>query len=191
MEGEIHEHEDYWRRVSMVYRKLKAYEEIIRTPPGGEEYSRRIRWALWHALDSDYWWAEFWKPNTIRKWLGEADKLVSELLSRIKIKEVVPKTRYGEDGVGEVLVNVENKLDKEAYLTLVVSGSGVEMIRDDYKPVKIKPDSSYSRSIPIKTKLIGSIRINVSRSKPLHSRLSCLRDRCRTNASTEPRLKFL
>ncbi len=160
--GEIHEHEEYWRRVNVVYQKLKAYEEIIRTPPGGEEYSKRIRWALWHALDSDYWWAEFWKPDTINKWLGEADKLVSERLSNIRIKNVVPKTRYVEDSIGELLINVENRLDKEAYLTLTISGPCVEMIRDDYKPIKIKPSSSYSRSIPIKTKLVGSIKVNVS-----------------------------
>jgi alpha-amylase/alpha-mannosidase (GH57 family) len=57
--GEIHEHEKYWYHIADTYRRLRAYESIIQIRPGEEEISRRIRWALWHALDSDYWWAEF------------------------------------------------------------------------------------------------------------------------------------
>ncbi len=160
--GERHEHEGYWLRVADTYRRLKAYENIARIPPGGNEHSRGIRWYLWHALDSDYWWAEFWKPDTIEEWLSKADEELSELLSRIRIREARVHGVLREGGDGEIHVSVENGLDSEAYLAIHVSGPFVETLRDEVKPIVVKPGSSYGRSIPVRVGLVGEVLITVT-----------------------------
>ncbi|MEM0326438.1 MAG: hypothetical protein QW733_05370, partial [Desulfurococcaceae archaeon] len=47
---------------------------------GRNEDSRKARWALWHALDSDYWWAEFWEPTLINTWLNKAEKHLADTI---------------------------------------------------------------------------------------------------------------
>ncbi len=160
--GEVPEHERYWLMIARTYRKLKAYENITRTEPRGDKYSSEARWYLWHALDSDYWWAEFWKPDTINDWLSMADKLLNDLLSKIRIREAKIRKPLREGGVGEVLVVVENKLEKQAYITIQVSGPYVKMSRDELKPIMIKPGSSYSRNIPVEAGLMGDTLITIA-----------------------------
>ena len=71
--GEVKDHEEYWARVKRVYEELRNYEAVN----GRDEKSRRARWALWHALDSDYWWAEFWEPEYIDAWIRKAEEELS------------------------------------------------------------------------------------------------------------------
>ncbi len=160
--GEIGEHEEYWYRIADAYRRLRAYESLIQVEPGGDDISKRIRWALWHALDSDYWWAEFWKPDIIDAWLGEADKLLNDVLSRVSIRELRVRNTYFEDTPGELLVVVENKLDREAFVRILISGPNTMILRDEIKPLKIHPYSTHSRSIPFKPGLAGRLDLTAS-----------------------------
>lgn len=73
--GEVREHEAYWERAKRVYSALREYE----ARHGRDEISVRVRWALWHALDSDYWWAEFWNPRVIDAWLRVAESLLESI----------------------------------------------------------------------------------------------------------------
>ncbi|MEM3913302.1 MAG: glycoside hydrolase family 57 protein [Desulfurococcaceae archaeon] len=68
--GEIKEHDQYWIKTKQLYSIIKQYEE----KHGRDEKSKQARRALWHALDSDYWWAEFWEPSVINTWLCEASR---------------------------------------------------------------------------------------------------------------------
>ncbi|MEM4718320.1 MAG: glycoside hydrolase family 57 protein [Desulfurococcaceae archaeon] len=68
--GEIRQHSIYWEKVKNTYKMIKEFESLH----GISEKTRRARWALWHALDSDYWWADFWEPILIDVWLCEAEK---------------------------------------------------------------------------------------------------------------------
>ncbi len=160
--GEIADHEKYWYKVVETYRKLRAYESLIQAKPGEDKYASRIRWNLWHALDSDYWWAEFWKPDVIDTWLHEASKILDELLSKIRVKEIKIKESYYEDYEGEVLVVLENKLDREVYARILVSSIKTNIVRDEVKPLKILPYSTHSRSIPIKPGVTGCIPLIVA-----------------------------
>ena len=72
--GEKAEHAEYWARARRVYEKIKAYE----ASRGMDERSKRARWAFWHAIDSDYWWAEFWEPTLISLWLEQAEKALEQ-----------------------------------------------------------------------------------------------------------------
>ncbi len=72
--GEVDKQAIYWDKARRVYSEIKSYEEKY----GKNKYSKRARWALWHALDSDYWWAEFWDPDYIDAWLNEAIKVLEE-----------------------------------------------------------------------------------------------------------------
>ncbi|MEM4732833.1 MAG: glycoside hydrolase family 57 protein [Desulfurococcaceae archaeon] len=72
--GEVKEHDLYWARAKRVYEAIRSYEE----KHGRNEDSRKARWALWHALDSDYWWAEFWEPTLINTWLNKAEKHLAD-----------------------------------------------------------------------------------------------------------------
>jgi alpha-amylase/alpha-mannosidase (GH57 family) len=68
--GEVKEHHDYWEKAKHAYSLIKEYEEKY----GKNEKSKQARRALWHLLDSDYWWAEFWESKIIDIWLCEVYK---------------------------------------------------------------------------------------------------------------------
>jgi len=70
--GERAEHEAYWNKLLDRIRRLRSYVNSF----GFDERAKRAEQALWHALDSDYWWAEFWDPELIDSWLAEFDKLL-------------------------------------------------------------------------------------------------------------------
>jgi len=70
--GERAEHEAYWSKLLDRIRRLRSYVNHF----GFDEKAKRAEQALWHALDSDYWWAEFWDPELIDSWLAEFDKLL-------------------------------------------------------------------------------------------------------------------
>lgn len=64
--GEVGGQCELWSRVGDVYRALRESEASGRL---SEERVRAARIGLHHALDSDYWWAEFWDPDYVRRWL--------------------------------------------------------------------------------------------------------------------------
>lgn len=70
--GEVKDHAHYWDKIRKYYEMIKKYEQVN----GRDEKSRRARWALWHALDSDYWWAEFWTPELIDTWLCDIENVL-------------------------------------------------------------------------------------------------------------------
>lgn len=157
--GEKPDHEYYWEKITMAYRRILAYERMIQ---GRDEVSNKARWAIWHALDSDYWWAEFWSPSIIDMWLSVANKLLDDVLSRVRIREVKPHILLREDNYGRIKVVIENELDKDVYLTVAVKGPGLEMNHNELKPLMIKAHSSYSRILPVKPKYIGRQHVVVS-----------------------------
>ena len=75
-DGERREHAEYWVKVVDSYRYLRGLEDAL----GGK--INEARYALWHALDSDFWWAEFWNPDLINHWV---EVLRGVLDSRFKI----------------------------------------------------------------------------------------------------------
>ncbi|MEM1529193.1 MAG: hypothetical protein QXH02_01830 [Desulfurococcaceae archaeon] len=68
--GERVEHEVFWE---MVERRIARYKEYI-LKHGLDEKAVKAEWALWHVLDSDYWWAEFWDEEMITLWISEFDR---------------------------------------------------------------------------------------------------------------------
>ena len=76
--GEIREHSVYWERAKRLHRALREYE----ARRGKDEISRKARWALWHALDSDYWWAEFWNPRVIDAWFRVVEELLEPAMQK-------------------------------------------------------------------------------------------------------------
>ncbi len=157
--GERQEHERYWVRAYEIYRKINCYEKLI---GGKDQDSRRARWALWHALDSDYWWAEFWSPSIINMWLAEARNIVESNLKKVRIKEAKVDKEPFEDEEFNILVIVDNELDKDIYVTVTIGSPGLIMIRDELKPLIIKAKSSYARKIPVKATYSGLYLVVVS-----------------------------
>ncbi len=116
--GERREHDSYWRRSYRGYRLIRAYEYMV---GGRDGYSSRARWALYHALDSDYWWAEFWSPKIIDEWLHLLEDTLAEAFSKITVYSK-PASIEGELGVESCInIVVENKLDKTVKLTLALA----------------------------------------------------------------------
>lgn len=158
--GQIPEQESYWVKVKEAYLRIKSYEDAIRCR---DEYSSAARWALWHALDSDYWWAEFWLPKVIESWLNESLRTISGRLSQIKIKQIIVPQEVRKDEEFDAIVEVENNLEKTLSLELVILPCS---------------EGSYcgSREIIVKPKGISSfpVRIRLSRigKQPLISLLT-------------------
>ncbi|MEM3980558.1 MAG: glycoside hydrolase, partial [Ignisphaera sp.] len=70
--GEVLEQEKYWKMVEQIILKFKEYTVKY----GFDERAKKAEWALWHILDSDYWWAEFWNEEMILLWIKEFDKYI-------------------------------------------------------------------------------------------------------------------
>jgi hypothetical protein len=70
-DGELDEQRYMWTEVEKVYRRLKLYKQVL---GNSDKNIREAYWAFYHAIDSDYWWTEFWNPRVIKMWLGEVSK---------------------------------------------------------------------------------------------------------------------
>lgn len=119
--GEVASQEEYWARAARAYSLVRAYEAMA----GRDELSRRARWALWHALDSDYWWAEFWSPQVIEAWLREAESAALSGLGGVRVAGI----RAGKlvaGARGSVVVEVRNELDKPVRVAVVVAAAGAD-----------------------------------------------------------------
>ncbi|MEM4690847.1 MAG: glycoside hydrolase [Desulfurococcaceae archaeon] len=148
--GEVPEHKAMWIRVAETIRLLRAYEKMIN---GRDEYSEEARWALWHALDSDYWWAEFWLPKVILNWLTLANDKLQNRLQLVRLRKISILGDLIEDSESKILVEIENGLDKDVSVILNINGS-FEAIGGSYIHIHMKPKSIYSREVllkPIKT----------------------------------------
>ncbi|MGC9202311.1 MAG: glycoside hydrolase family 57 protein [Thermoproteota archaeon] len=63
-----------WKQVELLYKKLEAYKQVH----GEDDNFKRAMFAFYNALDSDYWWAEFYSPQVISSWLSYAQSCLSE-----------------------------------------------------------------------------------------------------------------
>ncbi|MEM0505740.1 MAG: glycoside hydrolase family 57 protein [Thermosphaera sp.] len=115
--GQIQDQESYWVKVKEIYLRIKSYEDAIR---GRDESSNLARWALWHALDSDYWWAEFWLPKVIESWLSEASRIITSRFSQVRIRQILVPQEIFKDEEFEAIIEVENNLEKTLSLELAV-----------------------------------------------------------------------
>ncbi len=94
--GERPEHERYWVKAIDSYRSILGAETAL---------GRRLetaRYALWHAVDSDFWWSEFWSEYLIDEWLRRVDEEVANSMSGVRASL--------EREVIETLVNRETSL---------------------------------------------------------------------------------
>lgn len=74
-DGEIHEQQTLWHEVSRTYDIIRLYKIISKN----EAHLRNALWSFYHALDSDYWWTEFWNPRIIKSWLTETYAALAKL----------------------------------------------------------------------------------------------------------------
>ncbi|MEM1555717.1 MAG: glycoside hydrolase, partial [Desulfurococcaceae archaeon] len=115
--------------------------------------SEEARRALWHALDSDYWWAEFWLPKVILNWLTLANDKLQNRLQLVRLRKISILGDLIEDSESKILVEIENGLDKDVSVILNINGS-FEAIGGSNIHIHMKPKSIYSREVllkPIKT----------------------------------------
>jgi len=72
--GEVVEHEKFW---NIVEQRILKYKEYV-SKHGLDDRAKKMEWALWHILDSDYWWAEYWNKEMINLWIAEFDKYAQQ-----------------------------------------------------------------------------------------------------------------
>ena len=158
--GEVKEQENYWVEAAKRYRILRAYEKMV---GGRDKQSLKARYALWHALDSDYWWAEFWSPNIISMWLKEFDEIMNKLINSIKIKEIKLLDEPIEGSSARLSITIENMLEKNIRASVKIGGLGIIVNKgEDIKPVLIKPKSLYERIVNIRFLQWGRVLISVA-----------------------------
>ncbi len=66
-DGDIPEQKHMWYEVSRAYDMIRLYRDVY----GEKNGVKRAKWALYHAIDSDFWWADFWNPRVIKEWINE------------------------------------------------------------------------------------------------------------------------
>ena len=74
-DGELNEQKYMWFEIEKAYRRLRLYRYIV----GDSQDIRAAYWALYHAIDSDYWWTEFWNPKAIKTWLVEVHRILDNI----------------------------------------------------------------------------------------------------------------
>ncbi|MDK6028166.1 glycoside hydrolase family 57 protein [Ignisphaera sp. 4213-co] len=74
-DGELNEQRYMWFEIEKAYQRLKIYKQLI----GETKDIKEAYWALYHAIDSDYWWTEFWNPRVIKTWLEELHKTLNSI----------------------------------------------------------------------------------------------------------------
>jgi alpha-amylase/alpha-mannosidase (GH57 family) len=79
-DGELDEQRYMWMEVEKAYHRLKLYKHVF---GNSDKNIREAYWALYHAIDSDYWWTEFWNPRAIKMWLSEMHKALDRALSHL------------------------------------------------------------------------------------------------------------
>ncbi|WP_440059531.1 glycoside hydrolase family 57 protein [Thermogladius sp. 4427co] len=156
--GEVAEHEKYWARISEIVGLLRAYEAMIK---GRDEYSNQARWALWHALDSDYWWAEFWSPKVIDAWVATASRILSERLSGVKIVDLKTPGEIPVNTECDINVEIENGLNREVSVAVVLSSWCFETTQQNLSEVSIKPRSVANVLFKAKPTKIGECPVSV------------------------------
>jgi len=155
--GEVVEHESYWVKAATAYRKIKAYEELV---GAHDEVSARARWALWHALDSDYWWAEFWNPRVIDAWLAEVDKVLDRVLAGVKITSVEIPGELVEGLESKITVRVRNELSKPVCITLEAAGP-LKTTSTNSEQVVVEPHSETARELKVVPKAVGEATFTI------------------------------
>jgi hypothetical protein len=144
-DGERREHADYWVRVLDTYRYMRGLEEAL----GGKV--TEARYAIWHALDSDFWWAEFWTPDLIEHWINEARGVLD---SRFKMSMRPLKDVYS--GVVNRPIDIElefnNDMGTQARFRVICLDTQVELT--------IQPGSSRVKCTVV-PRLAGSYRVPI------------------------------
>lgn len=155
--GEKPEHEEYWLKAVEAHEKIKAYESMIN---GRDSFSEKARWALWHALDSDYWWAEFWSPRIIDTWLNEAVKHIEPRLKGLEVRNIsIPGQALAGMPV-QVKVDLENKLESPLKVTVKVSCPGRQCFNE--KIVEVPGNTTASTVVEVVFEDYGPAILTIS-----------------------------
>lgn len=97
--GERPEHEQYWIKAIDSYRSIVGAEAAL----GGRRLGGTARYALWHAVDSDFWWSDFWSGYMIDEWLRRVREEVANSMSGVRAsleREVIETLANRETSVG-------------------------------------------------------------------------------------------
>ncbi|MGB9827019.1 MAG: glycoside hydrolase family 57 protein [Thermosphaera sp.] len=148
--GQHPDQEKYWVKAKEAYLQIKAYESAV---GGKDEYSGEARWAIWHALDSDYWWAEFWMPKVIETWINEAGRIIGSRFSQINIRQVIIPSQVYENIEFEAVVEVENNLEKQLKLELIALPCAEEYCMD--REILVKPRGVTSFNVKMRLTRVG------------------------------------
>lgn len=109
--GERVEHDKYWIKAVDTYRFILGAEAMLGTK------LVTARNAMWHALDSDYWWSDYWSNFMIDEWLSKArneagnsmEKIHASLINDVIETIINRETRIGIRVTNETGSNI--KLD--------------------------------------------------------------------------------
>ncbi|WP_449462630.1 hypothetical protein PQ610_00735 [Tardisphaera miroshnichenkoae] len=100
-----------WQELNETHSAFKAAEAL----GANASLIRRAEIGLFHASDSDYYWAEYVDPSAVSAWCKYVDGVLNPLLGQVNISA----SRYH----GGVDVRVVNALDRPANLSLIIGGT--------------------------------------------------------------------
>ena len=156
--GEVAEQEKHWTRVAEALRLLRAYENMIQ---GRDSYSASARYALWHALDSDYWWSEFWSPGVINAWLDEAYRVLQDRLGKVRVVDVMVRGDLYMGGECELVASVENNLDRDVKVSILVDSYVVRDIAGAPRQVVLKARTVNNVAFRVRATSAGEAPVSI------------------------------
>jgi len=165
------EHRIVWDEMSQAIAKYKGYlyYKDITSYEGFRLEIKRNTWFnqtvydLIHAMDSDFWWAEFFSRTYIEEWLREFDKDFNNIF---KIKLSI--TLEPENPVNEVInkayvsiINENNYIMRDTKISVKVSNINSTLVE-----VSIEPGSRHTLTVFFRPRSVDKITLFINIYNP-------------------------
>jgi hypothetical protein len=131
----------------LYYKGIDSYNKFINLINTNQAFNKSVI-DLIHALDSDFWWAEFFNPPVINAWLKEFDKDSSTLLKyRVEIN-TIPKIPVAKASVKIIamITNLNKYTMRNTYITLSMPGVNATSAK-----ISIRPGSTVNITLIVKS----------------------------------------
>lgn len=146
----------------MYYKNIDSYSKFIDEIRENPKFNESVI-DLIHAIDSDFWWSEFFSPGVIDAWLGEFDLDISNIM-KYEISFTTLPSQPVSQTTTKAIVTITNNNDypmKDTIITLSMPG-----INATTKQVTITPGDSVNVSLIFKVEKAGTKQLVLTMYTP-------------------------
>ncbi|ADI32150.1 glycoside hydrolase family 57 protein [Staphylothermus hellenicus] len=146
----------------MYYKNIDSYNKFIDEIKKNPKFNESVI-DLIHAIDSDFWWSEFFSPGVIDAWLEEFDHDISNIM-KYKISLTTEPSQPVAQTTTKAIVTITNNNDYQMRNTIItLSMPGINATT---KQVTISPGDSVNVSLIFKVDKAGTKQLVLTMYTP-------------------------